>query len=183
MSKLLNPIAYYYNKTLFSIGFVSVLLNIFLGYKLGFKMLSVSKFVDSSSTLIQHSYITLFAYLIAFLLFYLLGYLLNARIRWMDIANMVMLSVIPLIIMTLITFLPYFRTALDTLIHTRPIDVEQSVINPILVMSIVVLPLLVYSIILLYKGFKTITHIRLWWEIGLFIMVYIIAGLLPQFIF
>lgn len=183
MSRLLNPIVYFNRKRLFLVGAGSVLLNIILGYNLGFKMLSVSKFVDSSSTFTQHSLTTLFAYLIAFLLFYILGYLFNAGIKWIDIANIVMVSVIPLIFMTLITFIPYFKTALDTLIHTRPVDVEQSVLTPIIIMSIVILPLLVYSILILYKGFKTITHIRSWWEIGLFILTYLLAGTLPQFVF
>ena len=177
IKKLLNPIANFDEKVLLGAGLAFVVINIALGEVFGFKMASVLKFTPSGLPLKDKALAAFKAFSVIIVAFYLLALVINKKTRFIDIANTFLIGVIPIMISTPITYLPFFKQALDTALK-NPYSVEPSQISIILLFALINIPFGVYSVIIYYNGFKTATNMKHWYHIVMFaIALFIIPGL------
>lgn len=188
MKNIINPFAYYSEKTLLTIGIVSFTLLSLVAYGFNMEMngifhIGYAKEKTVWAILKQH----LFIYGSACLLLILLAYLYNKKTRWIDVLNTVLVSSAPNILLVLLTGLPIFEQASENIISlsNQPDKLAQHKTELMLVLtsSLIAIPLLVYSIILLHNGYKTATHMKTWWQIALFYSLLFALNGITQFYF
>lgn len=122
------------------------------------------------------------SYLIAIAVLFLLGKILNGKTRLIDIANAVLISQIPLVIMIPFAGLPFFREATESITlntqHPENIPIHHVVL--IGIWGLVSLIFLIYSITLFYNGFRTATNIKKWQHIVWFAAVSLFVTIFSQ---
>ncbi|WP_018674958.1 YIP1 family protein [Riemerella columbina] len=117
-------------------------------------------------------------------IFYTLGKLFNSKTRWIDIFQTIAISLIPTILMVLITSIPAIDEAIKTIADTaqNPAEIMKNTTDLLLVtiFSLAMLPLLVWNIALLFNGFRTATNTKKWFHIVLFFVILFIMNSLTQ---
>jgi hypothetical protein len=179
IKKLLNPIANFDEKVLLGVGIIFVAINVGLGELIGFRMSSVLKFFPSAFTIGEKAIATIKVFVLTIGIFYILAFVINKRTRVVDIINTFLIGVIPHLLITPISYLPYFKSTLLT-ISENPYAIDDLLLVRIMVLSIVSIPFVIWSIILFYNGFKTATNMKKWYHIVLFALALFIIPALIQ---
>ena len=188
INNLLNPFAKYSEKQLLVVGILSFILLIAVSYFFGMQLngiFHIGYSTDGSWLSIAWQHFCIYGSAIVVLL--VLAYFFNAKTRWVDVVNTVLVSSFPNVLIIIITSLPIFENASREL-ESKANQPEKLMQNTpelmiVLASSFFVIPMLVYSIILLYNGYKTATHMKSWWQINLFFGLLFILNLLTQMYF
>lgn len=182
MKKILNPVAHFDEKKLLILGLASVALNLTLGHFLGFKMLSLLKFVNSPDGPGILALSALRAYTAGIGVLYLYGWLINRKTRLLDIVNTVLVSTIPAIVSYPIVRIPVFERILKGVLED-PQAVSPSNLTLLMLFCLIMLPFMVYHIVILLNGFKTSANIKAWYHVVLFFVILLITTAFTPYIF
>ncbi len=182
-----NPFLKFDEKLLVAAGIVIFLLNILGCYyseSVNDSIFHYSR-LDKNQDIWYILKINSLSYIFSVIILFILGKILNAKTRFVDIVNTVLISQIPLAVILPVGGLPFHKEALNSISenigHPENIPVQNMAI--ITIWGLVTLILLIYSIILYYNGFKTATNIKKWQHIVLFAFISLILTLISQTLF
>lgn len=182
MKKFLNPIAHFDENKLLILGVASVAVNLALGHLLGFKMLSLLKFVNSSDGWGKLAFSAFRAYMTGIGVLYIYGWLINRKTRFLDIVNTVLVSTIPAIVSYPIVKIPVFERILLGAVQ-GPQAVSPADLTILMVFCLIMVPFMVYHIVILLNGFKTSAHVKAWYHVVLFFVILLVTAGVTPYIF
>lgn len=167
IKKLLNPFAYFNDKTLLIIG---ILAHIFFTY---IAKLTNSNFPDFLSikkgginfTFLDLLYQNTRNIAIAILCLFILGKIINKRTRFIDIVNVVLISRIAYYIVFITNFIPIINNKLDkvtagVMSNNLAVLQESSTMIVIVIVAFIAIFFICLMFYYLYIGFKTVTNLK-----------------------
>lgn len=181
---IFNPFEKFDDKTLLIVGIIFSILFILLCYWTNSCFISIYRIVELETKNISDLlFPTLISFIIPIIVLFALGKFLYRKTRMIDIANTVLLSQIPFIILLFLEKFPYLKNSGERFSHYQ----EQPngtfpILDFVLMLSVMIITLLclIYSFIILFNGFKTATNIKKWQHIALFCFVTMITVMICQ---
>ncbi|OIQ21474.1 MAG: hypothetical protein BM557_04285 [Flavobacterium sp. MedPE-SWcel] len=162
-SILLNPFERYTETQLIIAGILFTAIGCFLGYFFNCRFDGVLDFHTHSNIAIKQPFIDNGVNIVSlFIPFLILGKYINKKTRIIDILAVVIVSRVPLYLLSLINIGGGVTTMSKEFVGVNPADIQ---LNPLtivilLIISIVSITLLVWFITLLYNGFKTASNAK-----------------------
>lgn len=181
---IFNPFEKFDEKILLAIGIIFFMLTIPLCYFTESCFISIYRIALFKAThlydLIIPTFIS-FAAMIAVL--FLLGKVFYRKTRLIDIANAVLISQIPLIILIPFEKFDFIKQSIETVTNyqSHPTDLFPFVDFLVMILfTIANIGCLIYSVAIFYNGFKTATNIKKWQQTVIFCIVTFLTVMICQ---
>jgi len=181
---IFNPFEKFDEKTLLTIGIIFFILLIPLLYITDSYFSSIYRIeqleIKNNNDLLVR---TAISFTVPIAVLYILGKLLYRKTRIIDIANTVLLSQIPLIVLLLLVKSPELKKAGERVsLYQNTHTGVFPIVDFILMLLVIVLTLLgiIYSFAILFNGFRTATNIKKWQHIVLFCSVVFLTTMICQ---
>lgn len=181
---IFNPFQKFDEKHLLLIGILFFILNLIGCYYYGLSNGSIFHYstIEGNESILEILKSNSFSFLFAILVLSILGKILNKRTRFIDIANTVLVSQIPLIITTPVLGWTLHRETISSLVQNNGNIDYMHILNLLiaLIWILSILTMLVYSIVLYYNGFQTATNIKKWQHIVAFTITSLMITFISQ---
>ncbi|HEX7868502.1 MAG TPA: YIP1 family protein [Chryseobacterium sp.] len=181
---IFNPFEKFDEKILLVIGIIFFILTIPLCYFTESCFISIYRIAPFKAThlydLIIPTFIS-FAAMIAVL--FLLGKIFYRKTRIIDIANAVLISQIPLIILIPFEKFDFIKQSIETVTNyqSHPTEIFPFVDFSVMILfTIANIGCLIYSVAIFYNGFKTATNIKKWQQTVIFCIVTFLTVMICQ---
>ncbi|MCU7615867.1 YIP1 family protein [Chryseobacterium sp. PBS4-4] len=182
---LFNPFLKFDDKTLLLAGFVSVTIVFLIAYYFGFQTDSLFhfEFIDPEDSIFKIILATLIVYAINITVFFIFGKMINKKTRLIDIVNPIFISQITVILLLLVTEIPFIKNAQKQIMDS--VKNQSSAIEPVALLIITIysffsLAISAYGIAILFNGFKIATNMKNWVHIVIFALLLLTMMLTMQ---
>jgi hypothetical protein len=181
---IFNPFEKFDEKKLFIVGILFFIITIPLCYWTDTVFISIYRIAPFKALHLYDLILpTFISFIVMIIVLFLLGKVFYNKTRIIDIANTVLISQIPLIILIPFEAYDFIKKAIENIVNYQE---HPNGIFPFADFSIMILftilniSCLIYSIVLIYNGFKTATNIKKWQHIVLFCIVIFLTVIVCQ---
>lgn len=181
---IFNPFEKFDEKYVLFVGIIFFIINIFVCNFT--RMVNDSVFhlslLEENETIWDIVRINFLSYIFAISVLFVLAKFINSKTRIIDIINTVLISAIPLIIIAVVTALPFLKEATQRITESAgdPKQIDPLSLIVVTVFGFATLPLMIYSCVLFYNGFQTATNVKKWQQIVLFVIVSFVQIIISQ---
>jgi hypothetical protein len=181
IKKLINPFAYYSERTLFITGLISVAINLLMCYVLDLKMIALMLYGYDTKGWSDIVFTTLRTYIIYIIVYFILTWLINRRTRLIDIANTVFLTILPAFIILPLAEIPFIENA-NSLKHNKGDELSFLNILTFSVYDLIEIGIQVVFFVLLYNGIKTAANLKKTYQVIIIFSIFILMSRLLPYI-
>lgn len=181
---IFNPFEKFDEKILLLIGIIFFLLAIPLCFWTNTCFISIYRIAPfTTNNLYDLILPTFISFATMIIVLFILGKIFYRKTRIIDIANAVLISQIPLIILITFEGIDFVKNAVENVVNYQQQPTETFPFVDFLVMifyTIANVGCLIYSIAIFYNGFKTATNIKKWQQTVIFCIVTFVTVMICQ---
>lgn len=181
---IFNPFEKFDEKTLLFIGIIFFLLTIPLCFWTNTCFISIYRIAPFTTNNLYDLILPTFtSFATMIIVLFILGKIFYRKTRIIDIANAVLISQIPLIILVPFERIDFMKVAIENVVNYQQQPTKIFPFVDFLVMilyTIAIMGCLIYSIAIFYNGFKTATNIKKWQQTVIFCIVTFVTVMICQ---
>lgn len=170
---IFNPFLKFDEKILSVAGVISIITVFVVAYFFGLRTDSLFhlRLINPEDSLAKIILLTLLIYAVSVVIFFIFGKIINKKTRLIDIVNPVFISQFTVILLLIITEIPFIKNAQNNIqesVENQSFEIGTTSLIIITVTSFLSLAVVAYGIAILFNGFKTATNMKNWRHIVIF---------------